>query len=54
MSLNWRTLPNPAAKAMDVKSMSVVSMRMRAVWARWALAMASGPAPSSSVTSRVR
>ena len=53
VSLNWRTLPNPAAKAMDVKSMSVVSMRMRAVWARWALAMASGPAPSSSVRSRV-
>ena len=54
VSLNWRTLPNPAAKAMDVKSMSVVSMRMRAVWARWARAMASGPAPSSSVRSRVR
>ncbi len=54
VSLNWRTLPNPAAKATDVKSMSVVSMRMRAVWARWARAMASGPAPSSSVRSRVR
>ena len=54
VSLNWRTLRNPAAKAMDVKSMPVVSMRMRAVWARWARAMASGPAPSSSVRSRVR
>ena len=32
VSLNWRTLPKPAAKAIAVNGMSVVSMRMRAVW----------------------
>ena len=53
VSLNWRTLPNPAAKAISVKSRWVVSMSTRAVWARCARAMASGPAPSSSVISRV-
>ena len=54
VSLNWRTLPNPAAKAMAVNDIAVVSIRMRAVLARWARAMASGPAPSSSSISRLR
>ena len=45
VSLNWRTLENPAAKATSARGSSVVSMRIRAVWARWARARASGPGP---------
>ena len=54
VSLNWRTLPKPAAKAMSVMPRSVVSISVRAVCARWARASASGPAPSSSVRIRLR
>ena len=54
VSLNWRTLPKPAANATSVSDRSVVSISSRAVWARCARAMASGPAPSSSVISRLR
>ena len=53
VSLNWRTLPNPAANATSVNGSVVVSISTRAVWARWARAMASGPAPSSSVSEPV-
>ncbi len=34
VSLNWRTLWKPAANATSVIGRVVVSMRMRAVWAR--------------------
>ena len=54
VSLNWRTLPKPAANAMSVIDIDDVSISTRAVCARWARASASGPAPSSSVTRRVR
>ena len=53
VSLNWRRLPKPDAAATAGRAMSVVSSRVRAVWARWARAMASGPAPSSSVIDAV-
>ena len=43
VSLNWRTLANPAAKATSVIGRSVVSSSTRAVWARWARASAIGP-----------
>ena len=43
VSLNWRMLANPAAKATWVNGRSVVSMSSRAVWARWARARAIGP-----------
>ena len=43
VSLHWRTLANPAAKATWATGRSVVSSRMRAVWLRWARARASGP-----------
>ncbi len=54
VSLNWRTLENPAAKAMSAWVSRVVSMSTRAVWARFARARARGPAPSSVVRIRVR
>ena len=54
VSLNWRMLRNPAAKAIAVNGRSDVSMSTRAVVARCARAMASGPAPSSSVITRLR
>ena len=54
VSLNCRRLPNPDAAATAGSAMSVVSSSVRAVWARWARAMASGPAPSSSVITRLR
>ena len=54
VSLNCRTLPNPAAKATSVNGNAVVSTSNRAVCARWARATASGPAPSSSVNTRFR
>ncbi|CAH0326898.1 hypothetical protein SRABI128_05634 [Microbacterium sp. Bi128] len=47
VSLNWRTLLNPAAKAMSETFMAVETSRVRAVWARLARARDSGPAPSS-------
>ena len=52
VSLNDRTLPKPAAHATSAAGRSVVSSRIRAVWARWVRAMANNPAPSSSVTTR--
>ena len=52
VSLNWRTLEKPAAKATSVIARCVVSMRIRAVWARWARAMAIGPAPISFCKTR--
>ena len=45
-------LAKPAAKAISDSGSAVVSVRIRAVCARCARAMASGPAPSSAVTSR--
>ncbi len=53
VSLNCRTLANPAANAMSAKDRSVVSISTRAVWARRDLARASGPAPYSWVTTRL-
>ena len=47
VSLNWRTLLKPAAKAMSATFMVVETSRVRAVWARLARASDSGPAPSS-------
>jgi hypothetical protein len=47
-------LRNPEAKATSVNGIIDVSMSTRAVVARWALAIASGPAPSSSVMRRLR
>ena len=52
VSLNWRTLENPAANATSAIGRSVVSISSRAVCARWARARASGPAPSSATSSR--
>jgi hypothetical protein len=49
-----RMLEKPAAYATSVNGIAVVSISVRAVCARCARAIASGPAPSSSVTSRVR
>ncbi len=54
VSLNWRTLANPAANAMSAIPSGVVSMSSRAVCARCARASASGPAPSSAVSTRFR
>ena len=48
VSLNVRIEENPAANATSAMGSPVVSMRSRAVWARWDLASASGPAPSSA------
>ena len=52
VSLNCRTLENPAANATSVIASAVVSMRIRAVCARWARAMAIGPAPISFCRTR--
>jgi len=52
VSLNWRTLWKPLANATSVIGSVVVSMRMRAVWARWARARASGPDPTSATSAR--
>lgn len=54
VSLNWRTLENPAAKATSVSARSVVSTSTRAVWLRCARARAWGPAPTSARRSRWR
>ncbi len=45
VSLNWRMLEKPAAKATSAMGSAVVSISTRAVWARWARARAIGPAP---------
>jgi hypothetical protein len=45
-------LANPAAKAMSDIGSALVSISSRAVWARWARARASGPAPSSAFSWR--
>ena len=52
VSLNWRTLENPAAKATSAMGRGVVSMSTRAVCALCARAMAMGPAPTSADSSR--
>ena len=52
VALNCLMEVNPAAKAMSPIGRDVVSMRIRAVRARCALASASGPAPTSAVSSR--
>ena len=52
VSLHWRTLEKPAAKATWATGRSVVSSRIRAVWLRCARARASGPVPTSAVMSR--
>ncbi len=52
VSLNWRTLANPAAWATSPKVMVVVSISTRAVWARRERARASGPAAYSPVRTR--
>ena len=52
VELNCLMLAKPAANAISDSGSVVVSVRTRAVWARCARAMASGPAPSSAVTSR--
>lgn len=48
VSLNVRMDENPAAKATSAMGSAVVSIRTLAVWARWDLASANGPAPSSA------
>jgi len=52
VSLNCRTLANPAANATSAAGNDVVSSRTRAVCARWARARASGPAPTSATSAR--
>ena len=52
VSLNCRMLANPLANATCDIGRSVVSIRMRAVWARWARASAIGPAPTSVTSCR--
>ncbi|ARX87519.1 hypothetical protein SMD44_07000 [Streptomyces alboflavus] len=52
MSLNVRIEEKPAPKAICAMGRAVVSMSSRAVWARWARARASGPAPSSARSCR--
>ena len=52
VALNCRTLWNPEAKATSAIDTSVVSNRILAVWARWARASASGPAPATATNSR--
>jgi hypothetical protein len=54
VSLNWRMLEKPAAKATSAKVIVVVSIRTRPVCARRARASANGPAPSSVVRIRLR
>ena len=51
VELNCLMLVKPAANAISDSGSVVVSVSTRAVWARWARAMASGPAPSSAVIS---
>jgi hypothetical protein len=53
VSLNCLTLAKPAANATSASGSVVVSISRRAEWARWALANASGPAPSSAVSTLV-
>ena len=53
VSLNCRMLAKPAAKAMSEAARSVLSSRIRAVWARWARASASGGAPSAATRVRL-
>ena len=52
VSLNWRMLEKPAAKATSPNGRSVVSISTRAVWARCARASASGLAPTSACSRR--
>jgi hypothetical protein len=52
VSLNWRTLANPAANAISENASGVVSIKTRAVWARWARAIACAPAPSFEISWR--
>ncbi len=52
VSLNCLMLAKPAANAISLNGMSVVSMSTRAVWTRWARARASGPAPTSACSMR--
>ena len=52
VSLNCRMLAKPAAKATSESLRSVVSIRVRAVCARWARASAWAPAPTSATSSR--
>ncbi len=52
VALNCLMLVKPAANAISDSGSVVVSVSTRAVWARCARAMASGPAPSSAVISR--
>ncbi len=52
VSLKLRTEEKPAAKATSAMVSAVVSISMRAVCARWALARASGPAPSVASSCR--
>ena len=54
VSLNCRTLAKPAANATSAMPSGVVSISSRAVCARCARASASGPAPSSAVSTRLR
>ncbi len=52
VSLNVRTLENPAANATSAMGNRLVSISTRAVCARCARAMASGPTPSSATSWR--
>jgi hypothetical protein len=52
VALNWRMLAKPAANAMSPMGSFVVSTKILAVCARCARASASGPAPSSVLSSR--
>jgi hypothetical protein len=52
VALNCLTLWNPAANATPVIDIDVVSSSIRAVWARWERASASGPAPRTAISWR--
>ena len=53
VSLNWRSDAEPGGERdLGRPGRSVVSMRRRAAWARWARARARGPAPSSAASCR--
>jgi len=52
VSLNWRMLLKPAAKAMSPAGRWDVSISSRAVLARWQRARAMGPAPRVAVSWR--
>ena len=54
VSLNWRMLPNPAAKATSASGGAVVARSDPRGLRPVARASASGPAPSSARSSRVR